>query len=129
MSKDLERLLKHKFLITRKELAIVHTMLSVRDSSRNTQDYLKQVVAKLLRIFDTQLAFALEYYQKTEDLEVKATNAKGVLKQNEYEIVRKIAKDCLDRSVPVVINKTKPCSVLNKLQIINFMAVPILSHS
>jgi len=129
MGSDLEQALKRNYMMAKKELAIMHTMIAVRDNSKSTQDYFKQLIAKLLRIFDCQLAFGLEYFEKTGDFEVKATNSKGVLKKNDYELIRRISKDCMERSVPIVINKTKPGSAMSKLMISNFLSVPILSHS
>src|SRR3989344_1825116 len=129
MGSDLEMALKRNYFMTKKALAILYTTLAVRDNSKSTQDYFRQLIAKLLRIFECQLAFGLEYFEKTEDFEVKATNAKGVLKKNDYELIRRISKDSMERSVPIVINKTNQGSVLSKLKITNFLAVPILSHS
>ncbi len=129
MGSDLEKALKRSYLLAKKELAILYTVMAVRDNSKSMSDFFRQLIAKLLRIFECQLAFGLEYFEKTDDFEVKATNAKGILKKNDYELIRRISKDCMERSVPIVINKTKPNSALSKLKIFNFLAVPVLSHS
>ncbi len=125
MTEDLTLKYSRLLMLTKRELAILYTMNQVRDTSKSSNDYYKSLVAKLLRIFNTQLAFAVAYYKKTESCEVKATNAKGILKQDDYEVIKRLSKDCIERSVPLTSNNVRRGTVLHKLKIKNFIAVPI----